>query len=139
MLRLPKRYSYRKVAKRGRIKGFGSGMLIRGDRGLVSASFGRRSARQLEAARRAIRHHLARQGQLWILSFPQRPITAKPAEVRMGGGVGSISYWAAYVKPGTVRFELRGVERSIGEHALRSGAKKLPFSSVRVERERGRS
>ena len=61
-------------------------MLIRGDRGLVSASFGRRSARQLEAARRAIRHHLARQGQLWILSFPQRPITAKPAEVRMGGG-----------------------------------------------------
>jgi large subunit ribosomal protein L16 len=94
---------------------------------------GRLTARQIEATRRAIRHCLSRQGKRWIPVFPHRPVTRKPREVRMGGGAGSVKFWATMVKPGTIRFEVAGVDERTSIKALESGATKLPFP-VRVIR-----
>ncbi len=124
---MPKRTAFRKMAKRGVRKGRGTGSLTHGSIGRISQTYGRISARQIEASRRAIRHTLNRQGMLWIRVFPHRPVTAKPSEVRMGGGTGSVKYWATMVKPGTVLFELTGVSEALGTLALASGSKKLPI------------
>jgi large subunit ribosomal protein L16 len=135
MLKMPKRVAYRKMAKRGQVKGITHPRLIFGEMARVASMAGRVTARQLEAARRTIRHHMARQGKLWVRVFPQRAVTAKPREVRMGGGAGSVRYWCAVVKPGCVRFELRGVHVNVGRAALTCGAKKLPIGAVRWERD----
>lgn len=135
MLKLPKRVAFRKQAKLGQVKGMGSSSLQFGDVGRMACEVGRVTARQLEAARRVIRHRMARQGTLWIRVFPHRPVTAKPTEVRMGGGSGSVKYWATMTKPGVVRFELRGVEPSVARLACQSGAKKLPIRTVLLSRD----
>ena len=135
MLKMPKRVAFRKMAKRGRVKGYATPRLQFGDLGRMASEHGRVTARQLEAARRVIRHRMARQGKLWIRVFPQRSVTAKPTEVRMGGGAGSVKYWCAMVKPGTVRFELRGVQGNVARVARGSGGKKLPVRVSMLRRE----
>ena len=137
MLKQPKRVTYRKQAKLGALKGYGRARLQWGDFGRLATHSGRVTARQLEAARRSIRAKMARQGTLWIRVFPHRPVTAKPAEVRMGGGTGSVQYWAAMIKPGVTRFEIRGVPSAVAFAAFRSASKKLPVSMrVRVRETR---
>lgn len=102
--------------------------------GLMVAEEGRLTARQLEAARRSIRRAMSRAGRLWVRLRPSRPVTKKPGEVRMGGGSGSIKFWAVMVKPGSVVFELLGVESDVALEALRRGAHKLPVACKVVRR-----
>ena len=126
----PKKTKYRKVQK-GRMKG-NSG---RGDR-LSNGMFGIKSldsnfltSRQIEAARIAATRYMKREGQLWIKIFPDKPITKKPLEVRMGKGKGAVEYWAAVVKPGRILFEVGGVPIDIAKEALRLAAQKLPVKT----------
>ena len=132
----PKRTKFRKAHK-GRIRGE-----AKGGTGLNFGSFGlkatepeRITARQLEAARRAMNRHMKRQGRIWIRVFPDLPVTEKPTEVRMGKGKGSVEYWAAKVRPGRVMFELDGVSDAVAKEALRLGAMKLPVKCRIVARE----
>ena len=110
-------------------------MLNFGSYGLKSTEPERVTARQIEAARRAITRHMKRQGRVWIRIFPDVPVTAKPVEVRMGKGKGAIDYWAAKVKPGRIMFEIDGVSEEIAREALRLGAIKLPVLTRVVVRE----
>ena len=132
----PKRTKFRKQFK-GRIHGEAKGgsMLNFGSYGLKSTEPERVSARQIEAARRAITRHMKRQGRVWIRIFPDVPVTAKPVEVRMGKGKGAIDYWAAKVKPGRIMFEIDGVSEIIAREALRLGANKLPVMTRIVAKE----
>jgi len=137
MLLIPKRLSSngsQKRAKLGRVKAYSQPVLRYGDYGLYSMSYGLITARQIEAARRVMRFRMARQGKLWIPVFPHRPFTAKPAEVRMGGGSGSIKYWGQIVKPGMMRFELRGVTPGVSKLACYAASKKLGFRTGVVVR-----
>ena len=131
----PKRTKYRKQHK-GRIKGMAKGgtELNFGAYGLKATSPGRVSARQIEAARRAITRHMRRVGKLWIRIFPDVPVSQKPQEVRMGSGKGSPEWWAARVKPGRVMFELDGVSREMAEQAFILAAAKLPVQTRFVTR-----
>jgi large subunit ribosomal protein L16 len=106
-----------------------------GSYGLKSTEPERVTARQIEAARRAITRHMKRQGRVWIRIFPDVPVSAKPVEVRMGKGKGSTDYWAAKVKPGRIMFEIDGVSEIIAREALRLGAMKLPVTTRVVARE----
>jgi large subunit ribosomal protein L16 len=109
-----------------------------GDFGLVSLDRMWLTNRQIEAARIALNRHVKRGGKLWIRIFPDKPFTKKPAETRMGKGKGAPEYWVAVVKPGTVLFELGGVERSLAEEAMRLASSKLPIKTkfaVRAELE----
>lgn len=131
----PKRSKYRKMHKM-KMKGDAK----RGDQ-LSFGSFGIKAiegcwvtARQLEAARVAVTRHMKREGQLWLRVFPDKPITAKPAEVRMGKGKGSLEYWVAVVKPGRVIFEADGIPMDIAKEALRLAAQKLPIKTKFVVR-----
>ena len=132
----PKRTKFRKQFK-GRIHGEAKGgsMLNFGSYGLKSTEPERVTARQIEAARRAITRHMKRQGRVWIRIFPDVPVTAKPVEVRMGKGKGAIDYWAAKVKPGRIMFEIDGVSDEIAREALRLGAMTLPVLTRVVVRE----
>ena len=132
----PKRTKYRKQFK-GRIKGVAKGGsdLNFGSYGLKAQEPERVTARQIEAARRAITRHMKRAGRVWIRIFPDVPVTSKPTEVRMGKGKGSVDYWAARVKPGRVMFELDGVSEDVAREALRLAAMKLPIKSRVVVRE----
>jgi large subunit ribosomal protein L16 len=132
----PKRTKFRKQFK-GRIHGEAKGgsMLNFGSFGLKSTEPERVTARQIEAARRAITRYMKRQGRVWIRIFPDVPVTAKPVEVRMGKGKGAIDYWAAKVKPGRIMFEIDGVSEEIAREALRLGAMKLPVLTRVVQRE----
>jgi len=132
----PKRTKFRKQFK-GRIHGEAKGgfMLNFGSFGLKSTEPERVTARQIEAARRAITRHMKRQGRVWIRIFPDVPVSAKPVEVRMGSGKGSTDYWAAKVKPGRIMFEIDGVSEEIAREALRLGAMKLPVLTRVVQRE----
>jgi len=132
----PKRTKFRKQFK-GRIHGEAKGgsILNFGSYGLKSTEPERVTARQIEAARRAITRHMKRQGRVWIRIFPDVPVTAKPVEVRMGKGKGAIDYWAAKVKPGRIMFEIDGVSEEIAREALRLGAMKLPVLTRVVVRE----
>jgi large subunit ribosomal protein L16 len=132
----PKRTKFRKQFK-GRIHGEAKGgfMLNFGSFGLKATEPERVTARQIEAARRAITRHMKRQGRVWIRIFPDVPVSAKPTEVRMGKGKGSTDYWAAKVKPGRIMFEIDGVAESIAREALRLGAMKLPVLTRVVIRE----
>ena len=123
----PKRTKYRKVQK-GRMKGnAGRGHLLsNGSFGIKSLQANFLTARQIEAARIAATRHMKREGQLWIKIFPDKPITKKPLEVRMGKGKGSVEYYAAVVRPGRMLFEIGGVPIEVAKEALRLAAQKLP-------------
>ena len=132
----PKRTKFRKAHK-GRIKGDAKGgsTLNFGSFGLKATTPERVTARQIEAARRAMTRHMKRQGRVWIRIFPDVPVTAKPIEVRMGKGKGSVDRWVCKVKPGRVMFEIDGVNDEIAREALRLAAMKLPVKTRVVVRE----
>ncbi len=131
----PKKTKYRKAHK-GRIHGLAKGgtTLNFGAYGLKATSPGRISARQIEAARRAITRHMRRVGKLWIRVFPDVPVSSKPAEVRQGKGKGSPEWWAARVKPGRIMFELDGVSKEVAQEAFVLAAAKLPLETRFVTR-----
>lgn len=126
----PKRTKYRKTQK-GRMKGISQRghQLSNGTFGIKSLDSHFITARQIEAARVAATRYMKRQGQLWIKIFPDKPITKKPLEVRMGKGKGAPEYWVAVVKPGRIMFELAGVSMDIAKEALRLAAQKLPVKT----------
>ena len=132
----PKRTKFRKMHK-GRIKGEAKGGfdLNFGTFGLKALEPERITARQIEAARRAMTRHMKRQGRVWIRIFPDLPVTSKPIEVRMGKGKGSVDFWACKVKPGRVMFEIDGVPEDIAREPLRLAAMKLPIKTRTVQRE----
>jgi large subunit ribosomal protein L16 len=131
----PKRTKFRKAFK-GRISGAAKGgyELNFGAYGLKALEPERITARQIEAARRAITRHMKRQGRVWIRIFPDVPVTSKPAEVRMGSGKGSPEFWAAKVKPGRIMFEVDGVPYDIAKRAFELAAAKLPIRTKLVTR-----
>ncbi len=132
---LPNKTKYRKqqklrnrgVASRGNKVSFG-------EFGLKSTSRGRVTSRQIEAARRAINRFIKREGKIWIRFFPDKPITKNPLEVRMGKGKGSVEYWVSQVKPGTMLYEIQGVEESVARRALALAAAKLPVNTIFAKR-----
>ena len=132
---LPKNTKYRKQHK-GRIHGNAKGNyeLTFGYYGLKSLDAERVTARQIEASRRAITRFLKRAGRLWIRVFPDVPVTAKPAEVRMGKGKGTPEYWACRIKPGRILFELDGVSEELAKRAFELGAAKLPIQTKFITR-----
>ena len=105
-----------------------------GEYGLKCATRGRLTARQIEAARRAINRYIKRGGKVWIRIFPDKPITKKPLEVRMGSGKGNVEYWVARIKPGRVLYEVEGVTEDIAREAFRLAAAKLPVRTIFVTR-----
>ena len=131
----PKKTKFRKAHK-GRIHGNAKGGtdLAFGQFGLKSTEPERITARQIEAARRAITREMKRAGRVWIRVFPDLPVSKKPVEVRMGKGKGSVEYWAARVKPGRILFEIDGVPEDVAKEALRLGAMKLPVTTRVVTR-----
>src|SRR5579875_783609 len=133
---MPKRVKYRKV-QRGRLKGRASrGTTIAfGEYGLVAEEPCWLESKQIEAARRAMTHYIKRGGQIWIRVFPDKPVTAKPAEVRMGGGKGAPDHWVAVVKPGRVLFEIGGVTEAVAREAMRLASHKLPVATRFIQRE----
>jgi large subunit ribosomal protein L16 len=131
----PKRTKFRKQFK-GRIHGTAKGgtNLDFGGFGLKALEPNRVTAREIEAARRAITREMKRAGRVWIRVFPDLPVSKKPTEVRMGKGKGSVEYWAARVKPGRILFEIDGVPEDVAKEALRLGAMKLPIITRVVTR-----
>ena len=131
----PKNTKFRKQQK-GRNRGLAhrGSTICFGDFGLKATSSGRITARQIEAARRAITRHLRRAGRVWIRVFPDVPVSSKPAEVRMGKGKGSPEYWICRVKPGRIMFELDGVSEIAAKEALSLAAAKLPMHTKVVKR-----
>jgi large subunit ribosomal protein L16 len=126
----PKRTKYRKTFKNlPSTLTHSENQLSFGSFGLKSLGFARLTAKQIEAARRAITRKLKRKGKLWVKVFPHIPVTAKPTEVRMGKGKGSLSYWCCPLRPGTLVFELDGVSLDLAKQALILGANKLPFQT----------
>ena len=127
----PKRTKFRKQHK-----GRNNGTAVRGcsvsfgEYGLKSISRGRLTARQIESARRTITRHVKRGGKLWIRIFPDKPITKKPLEVRMGKGKGSVEYWVAQVRPGTMLYEIQGVSEELAREAFTLAAAKLPLKTL---------
>ena len=132
---MPKRVKYRKQF-RGRMKGQASrgAEVTFGDYGLQALEPSWITSRQIEAARRAIVRHVRRRGKLWIRIFPDKPVTAKPAETRMGKGKGSVDHWVAVVKPGRVLFEIAGVSEDAAREAMRLASYKLPIKTQFVAR-----
>ena len=133
---MPKRVKRRKVM-RGRMKGKAQrgNFLAYGDFGLVAMDPGWITSNQIEAARIAMTRYTKRGGQVWIKIFPDKPVTAKPAETRMGSGKGAPEYWVAVVKPGRVLFEIKGIAPEIAMEALRLGGHKLPVRCKIIKRE----
>ena len=131
----PKRTKFRKAHK-GRIHGNAKGgtALNFGQFGLKATTPGRVTARQIEAARRAMNRHMKRSGKVWIRIFPDVPVTAKPAEVRMGKGKGSVDRWVCKVKPGRIMFEIDGVSEELARGAFERAAAKLTVDTRIVER-----
>lgn len=134
----PNRTKYRKVQK-----GRNTGLATRGTKvsfgeyGLKAIGRGRLTARQIEAARRAMTRHVKRGGRIWIRIFPDKPISKKPAEVRMGNGKGSPEYWVAEIQPGKVLYEMEGVSEELAREAFALAAAKLPVPTVFVSRTLG--
>lgn len=127
----PKRTKYRKQFK-GRNRGVATrgNQVSFGEFGLKAVELGRITSRQIEAARRAMSRHIKRGGKIWIRIFPDKPISKKPLEVRMGSGKGSVEYWVALVQPGRMMFEIEGVPEDLAREALRLAADKLPIKTV---------
>jgi large subunit ribosomal protein L16 len=134
----PARRKYRKEQK-GRNKGIATrgAKVSFGDFGLKAIGRGRLTARQIEAARRAMTRHIKRGGRIWIRIFPDKPISRKPAEVRMGNGKGNPEYWVAEIQPGKVLYEMDGVNEVMAKEAFRLAAAKLPIATVFVQRQAG--
>jgi large subunit ribosomal protein L16 len=132
---MPKRTKYRK-AMRGRMTGlaYRGSSLSFGEYGLKSLDPAWLTSRQIEAARVAINRHVKRGGKMWIRIFPDKPITQKPAETRMGKGKGSPEHWVAVIKPGRILFELEGVPEKLAREAFELGAQKLPIRTKFVVR-----
>ena len=131
----PRRTKFRKMHK-GRIRGLATRghEIAFGTFGIKSLEPGRITARQIEAARISVTRAMKREGQVWIRIFPDKPITKKPAEVRMGKGKGAPEYWVAVVKPGTIMFEANGVPLAMAQEALRLAAQKLPVRTKFIVR-----
>jgi len=131
----PKRTKFRKQQK-GRNRGLSkkAHKVSFGKFGLKACGHGKITARQIEAARRAITRHVKRGGKLWIRIFPDKPITKKPLEVRMGKGKGNIEYWVALVQPGRMLYEMEGVSEAVAREAFRLGASKLSVPTTFVMR-----
>ena len=131
----PKRTKFRK-----QFKGKNRGLAVRGatvnfgEFGLKATGRGRITARQIEASRRAMTRHIKRGGKIWIRIFPDKPITKKPLEVRMGKGKGSVEYWVALIQPGRMLFEMEGVSEELAREAFTLAAAKLPISTTFVTR-----
>jgi len=131
----PKRTKFRK-----QMKGKNRGLAFRGsdvsfgECGLKATARGRITARQIEAARRAMTRHIKRGGKIWIRVFPDKPITKKPLEVRMGKGKGGVEYWVAQIQPGRMLFEMEGVAEDVAREAFRLAAAKLPLATTFVTR-----
>ena len=131
----PKRTKFRKVHK-GRNRGLAAGTDVSfGTFGLKAVGRGRLTARQIEAARRAMTRAVKRQGKIWIRVFPDKPISQKPAEVRMGSGKGNPEFWVAEIQPGKVLYEMDGVSEELAREAFRLAAAKLPISTTFVTRQ----
>ena len=133
---MPKRTKYRKQQK-GRIRGKATRgkKVTDGEFGLQSQEIGLITSNQIEAARVAMTRYIKRGGKVWIKIFPDKPVTAQPAETRMGKGKGNLEYWVAVVKPGRVMFEISGVSEEIAKEALRLAVHKLPIKCKIVSRE----
>ena len=133
---LPKRTKYRKMQKgRNRGKATRGNVVNEGEYGLQATTAGWIKSNQIEAARIAMTRHIKRGGKVWIKIFPDKPVTKKPAETRMGKGKGAPEYWVAVVKPGRVMFEIEGVAEDVAREALRLAAQKLPVQTKFVKRE----
>jgi len=132
----PKRTKFRKQHK-GRNRGLAlrGSTVTYGEFGLKSTGRGRITARQIEAARRAMTRYVKRGGKIWIRIFPDKPITKKPLEVRQGKGKGNVEYWVAQIQPGRVLYEMEGVTESVAREAFRLAAAKLPVSTSFVTRQ----
>ena len=135
---LPKRVKYRRV-QRGRLKGVAhrGNTVTYGDFGLQALEPAWITSRQIEAARIAMTRYIKRGGKVWIKIFPDKPVSAKPAGVRMGKGKGAPEYWVAVVKPGRVMFEMDGVSEEVAREAMRLAMHKLPIKCKFVKREDG--
>lgn len=133
---MPKRVKYRKQF-RGRMRGMAKGgtELVSGEYGLQALEPSWITSRQIEAVRRTIVRQMKRRGKYWIRIFPDKPVTAKPAETRMGKGKGSVDHWVAVVKPGRILFEIAGVPEDIAREALHRASYKLPIRTQIVSRE----
>jgi large subunit ribosomal protein L16 len=131
----PKRTKFRKMQK-----GRNRGLAVRGSKvsfgeyGLKATGRGRLTARQIEAARRAMTRHIKRGGKIWIRIFPDKPVSKKPLEVRMGSGKGNVEYWVAQIQPGRMLYEMEGVTEEVAREAFRLGAAKLPIQTAFVTR-----
>jgi large subunit ribosomal protein L16 len=134
----PARRKYRKDHK-GRNRGLATrgASVAFGEYGLKATERGRLTARQIEAARRAISRHIKRGGRVWIRIFPDKPISQKPAEVRMGNGKGNPEYWIAQIQPGKVLYEMDGVDETLAREAFALAAAKLPLKTIFVARQLG--
>jgi len=132
----PKRTKFRKQHK-GRNRGLAQvgNAVSFGEYGLKSVERGRITARQIEAARRTISRHVKRGGKIWIRIFPDKPITAKPIEVRQGKGKGNVEYWVAQIQPGRMLYEIEGVPEELAREAFRLAAAKLPVKTSFVQRQ----
>ena len=132
----PKRVKYRKAHRGSRAGEAHAGTeLIFGEYGLQALESAWITSRQIEAARRAITHHVKRGGKIWIRIFPDKPVTAKPAETRMGSGKGALDHWVAVVKPGRIMFEIAGVREELAREAMRLASHKLPIRARFLSRE----
>jgi len=134
---MPKRVKYRKM-HRGRMRGRASRgtEIVFGEFGLQALEPCWMTSRQIEAARRAIVRHVKRSGKLWIRVFPDKPVTKKPAETRMGSGKGAVDHWVAVVKPGRIIFEIAGVREDVAREAMRLASHKLPIRTQFVARQK---
>lgn len=131
----PKKMKYRKQ-QRGRMRGkaYRGSTLTYGEFGLQAVECGYISSRQIEAARIAMTRHVKRGGKMWIRFFPDKPLTKKPAEVRMGKGKGPTEAWVAVIKPGKILYEMEGVSKELAKEALRLASHKLPIKTRFIER-----
>jgi len=131
----PKRVKHRKQ-HRGRMRGYSKGgtQVSFGEYGLKATDRGRLTSRQIEAARRAMTRHIKRGGRIWIRIFPDKPVSKKPAEVRMGNGKGNPEYYVAEIQPGKVLYEMDGVEEALAREAFALAAAKLPLRTTFVHR-----
>ena len=132
----PRRFKYRKM-QRGRVKGlaYSGNTVAFGEMGIQALEPAWITSRQIEAARRAITHHMRRGGKVWIRIFPDKVVTAKPAETRMGSGKGAPDHWVAVVRPGRMLFEVAGVRPEVAREALRLASHKLPIGTKVVTKE----
>ena len=133
---MPKRVKHRKTMRgRMKVKAQRGNFLAYGEFGIIATQPGWITSNQIEAARQAMTRHTKRGGQVWIKIFPDKPVTAKPAETRMGSGKGAPEYWVAVIKPGRVLFEIGGVSEDVAREALRLASHKLPVKTKIIARE----